>query len=177
MFRRYSVNFALFSMVMDGSVVCASLLAATHLRPWLGFLPFAAEYPAFVPAPWIIYLVFALEWILIAQLLSVYDGRRNVRPVNEFTHLSLAALLATVALAGTLYLSYRMVSRLLFLVFVGLAYIIALPFTFAYALASMIANSVLNLLSKEAAFGWRPLEAYLSGRKKRKKKESEMKQG
>jgi exopolysaccharide biosynthesis polyprenyl glycosylphosphotransferase len=122
MFRRYSVNFALFSMVMDGSVVCASLLAATHLRPWLGFLPFAAEYPAFVRAPWIIYLVFALEWILIAQLLSVYDGRRNVRPVNEFTHLSLAALLATVALAGTLYLSYRMVSRLLFLVFVGLAY-------------------------------------------------------
>ena len=53
--------------------------------------------------------------------------------------------------------------------FVGLAYIIALPFTFAYALASMIANSVLNLLSKEAAFGWRPLEAYLSGRKKKKK--------
>jgi len=61
--------------------------------------------------------------------------------------------------------------------FIGLAYIIALPFTFAYALASMIANSVLNLLGKEAAFGWRPLEAYLSGRKKRKKKESETKQG
>jgi hypothetical protein len=61
--------------------------------------------------------------------------------------------------------------------FIGLAYIIALPFTFAYALASMIANSVLNLLSREAAFGWRPLEAYLSGRKKRKKKESETKEG
>ena len=59
--------------------------------------------------------------------------------------------------------------------FIGLAYIIALPFTFAYALASMVANSVLNLLSKEAAFGWRPLEAYLSGRKKKKKKESETK--
>jgi len=53
--------------------------------------------------------------------------------------------------------------------FIGLAYIIALPFTFAYALASMIGNSVLNLLSREAAFGWRPLEAYLSGRKKKKK--------
>jgi len=61
--------------------------------------------------------------------------------------------------------------------FVGLAYIIALPFTFAYALASMIANSVLNLLGKEAAFGWRPLEAYLSGRKKRKMKKSETKKG
>jgi len=60
--------------------------------------------------------------------------------------------------------------------FIGLAYIIALPFTFAYALASMIGNSVLNLLSREAAFGWRPLEAYLSGRKK-KKKESETKKG
>ena len=53
--------------------------------------------------------------------------------------------------------------------FIGLAYIIALPFTFAYALASMIGKSVLNLLSREAAFGWRPLEAYLSGRKKKKK--------
>jgi hypothetical protein len=53
--------------------------------------------------------------------------------------------------------------------FIGLAYIVALPFTFAYALASMVANGVLNLLSKEAAFGWRPLEAYLSGRKKKKK--------
>ena len=60
--------------------------------------------------------------------------------------------------------------------FIGLAYIIALPFTFAYALASMIGKSVLNLLSREAAFGWRPLEAYLSGRKK-KKKESETKKG
>lgn len=53
--------------------------------------------------------------------------------------------------------------------FIGLAYIVALPFTFAYALASMVVNGVLNLVSKEAAFGWRPLEAYLSGRKKRKK--------
>jgi len=61
--------------------------------------------------------------------------------------------------------------------FIGLAYIIALPFTFAYALASMIANSVLNLLGKEAAFGWRPLEAYLSGRKKRKRKERETQKG
>jgi exopolysaccharide biosynthesis polyprenyl glycosylphosphotransferase len=123
MFRRFSVNYALFSMLMDGMMVCAALLAATHLRPGLDFIPFAAEYPAFVPTPWIIYLVFAVEWVLIALLLSVYDGRRNLRPVNEFTHLSLAALLATVALAGTLYLSYRMVSRLLFLAFICLAYL------------------------------------------------------
>ena len=53
--------------------------------------------------------------------------------------------------------------------FIGLAYIIALPFTFAYALASMIANQALTLLSREASFGWRPIEAYLSGRKKKKK--------
>ena len=61
--------------------------------------------------------------------------------------------------------------------FIGLAYIIALPFTFAYALASMVVNQAVTLLSSEASFGWRPIEAYLAGKKKRKKKESETKKG
>jgi exopolysaccharide biosynthesis polyprenyl glycosylphosphotransferase len=43
--------------------------------------------------------------------------------VDEFTHLTLASILAAVALAGTLYLSYRMVSRLLFLIFVAMTYL------------------------------------------------------
>jgi hypothetical protein len=57
--------------------------------------------------------------------------------------------------------------------FIGLAYIIALPFGFAYALAKAVAEGVLDLVGKEAVFGWRPLEAYLAGRKRRKKKAGE----
>jgi exopolysaccharide biosynthesis polyprenyl glycosylphosphotransferase len=126
MFRRFSVNFALFSIGLDGLLVCISLFIATQLRPWLGFLPFTAEYPAVIPTPWIVYPIFAVEWVAIMLLLSVYDGRRNLRPADEFANLTLATALASVALAGSLYLTYRMVSRLLFLVFVTLAYLFML---------------------------------------------------
>jgi hypothetical protein len=57
--------------------------------------------------------------------------------------------------------------------FIGLAYIVFLPFTFAYALGSLVIERVLTLAGKEAAFGWRPMEAYLSGRKKNKKGKKE----
>ena len=57
--------------------------------------------------------------------------------------------------------------------FIGLAYIVFLPFTFAYALGSLVMGRVLTLAGKEAAFGWRPMEAYLSGKKKGKKEKKE----
>jgi hypothetical protein len=59
--------------------------------------------------------------------------------------------------------------------FIGLAYIIALPFGFVYAMAKAVAEGVLELVGKEAVFGWRPLEAYLAGKKKRKKRAGETK--
>ncbi len=52
--------------------------------------------------------------------------------------------------------------------FIGLTYIIALPFAFAFALFSTAVNGVLTMVGKEAAFGWRPMEAYLTGKKKSK---------
>jgi hypothetical protein len=52
--------------------------------------------------------------------------------------------------------------------FIGLAYIVALPFAFAFALLSTAASAALSLAGKEAAFGWRPMEAYLTGKKKKK---------
>ncbi len=104
-------------------VVCLALLAATYLRPLLGFLPIAAHYPAVMPPPAMLYPIFALEWVAINLLFSVYDSKRNMRTVDEFINLTLASLLATAALAGTLYLSFREVSRLLFLTFILLAYL------------------------------------------------------
>jgi exopolysaccharide biosynthesis polyprenyl glycosylphosphotransferase len=123
MFRRFSINFALFSMLMDAIVVCASLAIATGIRPSLGFIPFAAEFPFFVPTPAWIYIVFATEWVAIFLLFSVYDARRSFRGTDEFLALTMASVLAAVALAGTLYLSVRNVSRLLFLMFIILAYL------------------------------------------------------
>ncbi|MDI6728409.1 MAG: hypothetical protein QMD44_05720 [Thermodesulfovibrionales bacterium] len=60
--------------------------------------------------------------------------------------------------------------------FIGLAYIVALPIGFAYALGSAAINGILGLAGKEASFGWRPSEAYLSGKKKEKKEGEEKKE-
>jgi len=123
MFRRFSINFTLLSIALDALLVGVMLFAASHLRPWLDFLPFAADYPQWVPLPWQIYLLFILEWIAILAQFSVYDGRRNLRQVDELTNLTFGSILAAMAMAGTLYLSFREVSRLLFVTFILLTYL------------------------------------------------------
>jgi hypothetical protein len=59
--------------------------------------------------------------------------------------------------------------------FIGLAYVIMLPFTFAYALATAAFNGIFALAGRSASFGWRPTEAYLAGKKKEKKQKVEEK--
>jgi exopolysaccharide biosynthesis polyprenyl glycosylphosphotransferase len=55
---------------------------------------------------------------------SIYDGRKNIHAADEFTNLSVASIIAAMAQAGTLYLSFRDVSRLLFITYVLLAFIL-----------------------------------------------------
>lgn len=138
MFRRFSVNFALFSISLDMAVICATLALSTRLRPLLGFLPFAASYPEFIPTPLLVFPIFAIEWIAILLLFSVYDPRRNLQGINEFASLTLGSMLATVALAGTLYLSFRQVSRLLFISFILSAYLLMLAWRVAFRLAAQL---------------------------------------
>lgn len=60
--------------------------------------------------------------------------------------------------------------------FIGLAYIVMLPIGFFLALAAAIVNlgakGAAALLGKSATFEWRPMEAYLSGKKKKEKAEA-----
>jgi hypothetical protein len=65
---------------------------------------------------------------------------------------------------------YKTMGKIASAPFIGLAYIVSLPFVFAYAILSAAMSGVLNLVGKEASFGWRPLEAYLAGRKKKEEK-------
>jgi hypothetical protein len=78
--------------------------------------------------------------------------------------------------------AWKSVRRLAAAPFIGLAYVIALPFIFAYTLAVELAGMAAEGLEKAfgaagktAFFGWRPVEAYLGGRKNRKKVKSEAK--
>ena len=56
---------------------------------------------------------------------------------------------------------------------VGLVYVICLPFmaiaTIITLLAGKVMGGVLGLLWNLVSFGWRPSEAYLSGKKRKKK--------
>lgn len=123
MFRRFSINFALLSITLDLASVAVMLLMAMLLRPWLGTLPLIREFPYPDPVPIPLYIIFPVLWVMILLILSVYDGRKNLRVVDEFSSLSLGALLASVFLAGILYLGYREMSRALFVAFVTLSYI------------------------------------------------------
>ncbi len=123
MFRRFSVNFAIISILMDLFLVFLCLYASSYLRPILNSLPFTQIIDQPVPLPISIYIVFAITWVAIFLLFSVYDGRRNLYITDEFTSLTLGSILASISLAGILYFSFRDISRVLFLSFALLTFL------------------------------------------------------
>lgn len=122
MLRRFSVNFALFSMLIDALVVMTSLRLAAWIRVWMNFLPGIERINPPISIPGSLYILFPLICLLVFLAMSIYDGKKYLRVVDEFSAISLAMLLASVSSAGILYFSYRQVSRALFLTFVILAY-------------------------------------------------------
>jgi len=126
MLRRFSINFAIFSMVLDAFWVVIGLKAAELLRPLLDGLPFLKSIPDQVDLPPSIFIIFALVWVGIFSAFAIYDGRKYLRAVDEYAMLTLASLIASGAMAGFLYLSYRQISRALFLIFVLIAYLLFL---------------------------------------------------
>jgi len=74
----------------------------------------------------------------------------------------------------------RTVGRLAAAPFIGLAYVIALPFVFLYTLGAELVGmaaegleKTLGMAGRTAFFGWRPVEAYLGGKKNKKNKRKE----
>ena len=57
--------------------------------------------------------------------------------------------------------------------FIGIAYVVMLPFAFVAALGAEVGGRVMGLAGRSADFGWRPVASYLTGKKH--KKESEKK--
>lgn len=64
------------------------------------------------------------------------------------------------------------ISTLLMGPILGLVYVIALPFIAIATIVTLIGKKalggILSLLRNLVSFGWRPSEAYLSGKKKKK---------
>jgi exopolysaccharide biosynthesis polyprenyl glycosylphosphotransferase len=134
MFRRFSTNFALFSMALDGFLIVLALFAAARLRVPASELDFVRDLPA-IDLPDLLYLVFPFLWVGILVVFSVYDGRRSFKVSDELGALTLGSLLAAVSLAGVLFMTYRDVSRFLFVLFALSAYLLLVAWRLLYRLA------------------------------------------
>ncbi len=157
MLRRFSVNFAVFSMFLDAFVVFFSLKLSADFRPFLnGFLNIAFV-PTPVLVPPVLYLVFPLIWLVVFSSFAIYDGKKYLRVVDEFSALSLATLIASISSAGILYFSFRDVSRAHFLFFISLAYLLFLAWRVVVRLHFRFNKSWLNGRQRALIVGAGPL--------------------
>ena len=126
MLRRFSVNFALFSMLLDGLSVAFGLWLSAAVRPVMNALSFIKSVDSNVVMPIPLYILFPLIWVIIFSALSIYDGRKFLRAADELAVLFLSTFIAAVSSAGILYFSFREVSRALFVVFVISTFLLCL---------------------------------------------------
>jgi FlaA1/EpsC-like NDP-sugar epimerase len=117
MIRRFSINFAVFSMFLDAGFTLLALILAVLLRPHL------PNFPYLVPVETItlsetLYVIVPTLWVFSFLLTSVYDPQRNYRVTEEFQALLFGIMVATLLFAGVLYLGFRNFSRWLLVTFV-----------------------------------------------------------
>ena len=118
MARRFSTNYIILSILIDGIFIVLSLYLAALFRPLFNDLRFVKEITQPIELQTGIYVISMLVWIGILFYSSVYDVRKNTQFFEEFTNLFFASAVAALTLAGFLYFTYREISRFLFLVFV-----------------------------------------------------------
>lgn len=132
MIKRFSTNFGVASMLIDAGLLVVVLWLMSLLRPELvNYLPVRPVGEDFYLPAWL-YLVFPLVWVIVLGLNSVYDGNRNLKFIEAFSRLTLGAMGAGIALAGILFLTYRDLSRALFLIFFLFAYLALLGWRLIY---------------------------------------------
>jgi exopolysaccharide biosynthesis polyprenyl glycosylphosphotransferase len=126
MLRRFSVNFALLSMLLDGLSTAFCLWLSAAIRPLFNAFSFIKPVDQAVSVPIPLYLIFPAIWVIIFSSLSIYDGRKFLRAADELAALFLSTFIAAVSSAGILYFSFREVSRALFILFVISTFLLCL---------------------------------------------------
>ena len=119
MLRRFSVNYAVFSMLLDGALTLTALIIAVTLRPYFPHVPFLVPVTELNMPLWI-YVLIPILWILVFLFASVYDPKGTYRLVDELQTVTIASLFAALICAGIFYLFFREFSRWLFVSFVML---------------------------------------------------------
>lgn len=124
MFRRVSIRLAL--LLGDLAIVTLALFGASWLRLHLWF---GKDLPAdHVWLDWPVYSLVLIVWFAGFLLTDVYNLPKNLQVVDELQRLIAAHVATSLAFAGTLYFSFRDISRLQILVFA----LLSLVFLIAY---------------------------------------------
>jgi exopolysaccharide biosynthesis polyprenyl glycosylphosphotransferase len=145
MLRRFSINFTIFSMLLDGVIVFFSMQIMTVLRLWMNRLSFIATLPAHVVYPVWLFSVFPLLWVLVLATFSIYDGKKIFRVTDELSTLTAASFIASISQAGILYLTYRDFSRALFLLIVICSYLLCVIWRLIFRLIFRMRKDTLSI--------------------------------
>ena len=113
---------------------------------------------------YIIAVMFLAGYILYAELLKpkpfktvVETGKEDLEYIKQTGYKNTLKTIGKIAAAP----------------FIGLAYVVMLPFAFFITLGTMALNALLSLVGRSVSFGWRPTEAYLAGKKKKKEEKKQ----
>ncbi len=145
MLRRFSINFTIFSMILDGIMVLGSLVSMSSVRIAMNKLPFIETLPADIHYPLSIYLFFPVIWVGVLAAFSIYDGKKFFKLVDEFSMLTIASMVGSISQAGYLYLSYRDFSRALFLMIVVVTFVLCISWRLVARLIFRLRKDTLNL--------------------------------
>ena len=142
MLKRFSTNYALFSIFLDGVLAALALRIAFIIRPSLShFSVLIKDIGTPTAIPNYAYILLPIMWILVFLLNNQYDPEKNLRVVDEINGVLVSSITAGIVLAGTLYLSNREISRVLFLSFVVLSTTFSLAHRLVYRLIFKLNSS------------------------------------
>lgn len=150
MLKRFSVNFALMSMLADLGLTLLALRVAELLRR---VLPYGPDLGKQVLVPPHIYLAAAVIWALVFIALSIYDPRRTLRAVDELQQVVLALAIAGLCLAGLVFFSFQVMSRYLFLYFFSLDVALLLGWRIVYRALGRLGNGRLATMQRVLVIG------------------------
>ena len=122
MIQRFSTNFGTIALFIDLTLSITFLYISRIIRYLLYNLDFVRKLPQLPDIPGFVFFVFPIIWVTFLFANSVYDGKKNLKVIDEFSNITLASILSFITMAGLLYLSYRDISRAYFVIYFLLTY-------------------------------------------------------
>lgn len=117
MTRHFNLRFTLFLLLSDLSALVLALLLSTQAREQFTFGQVGSLDDWILPLP--VYVMGLIVWSVAFISSDVYNPRQILYLSLELVRITEATLLAWLVLAGLLYFTYRDVSRLQYVYFLG----------------------------------------------------------